>query len=166
MAGAGPGPGRGGVAVAAAGTVPATGMAHDPVVPGAERGAEELGPGAAQVVPGEGEGVVLPAAVADELRADVPEDAGVRGADRESNGADERVLGPPVWQQEPGGPEGGGQGRSGERHQAVNTPPRAVPDSIYLLLFFVGGGGTLVPNDTQDTARAKPPDDFETHVRS
>lgn len=141
MAGAGPDPDWGGVAVAAAGTVPETGMAHGPVVPGAERGAEELGPGAAQVVSGEGESVVLPAAVADELCTDVPEDAGVRGADRESHGADERVLGPPVWRQERGGPEGG-QGRPGERHQAVNAAAASGVwlDSIYHLLFWGGGG--------------------------
>lgn len=148
VVGTGPGSGRGGVAVAAAGTVPATGTAYDPVVPGAERGAEELGPGAAQVVPGEGESVVLPAAVADELRANVPENADVRGADRESHGADERVLGPPVWRQERDGPEGG-EGRAGERHQAMNRWRKRCPAEfdLYFIFFFLGGGGTLVPTE-------------------
>lgn len=59
-----------------------------------ERGTEELGPGEAEMVPGKGESVVLPKAVADELRANVQEDAGVRSADREPHRPDERVLGP------------------------------------------------------------------------
>lgn len=51
--------------------------AHSQVDPGVKRRKEELGPGEAQVVSGEGESVVLPKAVADELRADVQEDASV-----------------------------------------------------------------------------------------
>lgn len=46
------------------------------------------------MVSGEGESVVLPEAVADELRANVQADAGVRGTDREPHRPDERVLGP------------------------------------------------------------------------
>lgn len=45
------------------------------------------------MVPGKGESVVLPEATADELRTNVQEDSGVRGADRESDRTDERVLG-------------------------------------------------------------------------
>lgn len=52
------------------------------------------------MVPGKGKSVVLPKAVADELRADVQEDAGVRGADREPHRSDERVLGPLHQRQE------------------------------------------------------------------
>lgn len=74
--------------------VQGAGTAHGPVDPSAERRAQELGPGETQVVPGKGESVVLPETVADELRADVQEDAGVRGADREPDRPDERVLGP------------------------------------------------------------------------
>lgn len=77
-----------------AGKIPEVGTAHGPPDPDAERGAKELGPGETEVVSGEGESVVLPETAADELRADVPEDAGVRGADREPHGPDERVLGP------------------------------------------------------------------------
>lgn len=76
------------------GTVQGAGTAHGQADPGVERRAQGLGPGEAQVVPGEGESVVLPAAVTDELRANVQADAGVRGADRKPHRPDERVLGP------------------------------------------------------------------------
>lgn len=46
------------------------------------------------MVPREGESVELPEAAADELRANVQENAGVRGSDRKLDRTDERVLGP------------------------------------------------------------------------
>jgi len=52
------------------------------------------------VVPGEGESVVLPKAASDELRANVQEDAGVRGTDREPHRPNERVFGPLHQRQE------------------------------------------------------------------
>lgn len=52
------------------------------------------------MVPGEGESVVLPKAASDELRANVQEDAGVRGTDREPHRPNERVFGPLHQRQE------------------------------------------------------------------
>lgn len=46
------------------------------------------------MVPGEGKSVVLPKATANELRANVQEDPGVRGPDREPYGPNECVHGP------------------------------------------------------------------------
>lgn len=102
-----------------AGEVRGTGTAHGQAVPGTERRAEELGPGEAQVVPGEGEGPVLPEAAADELRANVQEDAGVRSADREPHRPDERVLGPLQHRRQERRPESGFRGQVRERHQTV-----------------------------------------------
>jgi len=109
---------------ASARTIPGAGTANGRAVPRAKRGEEELGPGAAQVVPREGESAVLPEAVANELRADVQEDPGVRGADREPDRRpDERVLGPlrRARREERGLQEGRGEGRTRQRHQTVSA---------------------------------------------
>lgn len=91
------------------------------------------------MVPGEGESVVLPKAAADELRANVQEDSGVRGANRESHGPDERVFGS-LYQRQERGQEGGRcRGEDRKRHQTMKRGsgkrrPVVVVWSFYHLL--------------------------------
>lgn len=120
------------------GTARRAGEAHGPAVSCAEQGAQELGPGTAQVVPGEREGAQLPETVADELRADVQEDSGVRGANREPHRPDERVLGPLRSGRQEHGQE---NGEDRERHQTLSTTKKtyewADRGSFFTIFYFM-----------------------------
>lgn len=92
------------------------------------------------MVPREGESIVLPKAAANELRTNVQENSGVRGANREPHSPNERVFGPLYQQQEHRQEDYSCHGKDRERHQTMKQKSHPLTPivewSFYHLLFL------------------------------